>query len=193
MAQYYAIRKADSKTIQHADGKERANHKYIKREKVGNKWKYWYENTKNKIKDELGYDEKEAYEKAAAEVDNATWRLNSVTKAQNAQQEYAKDLRKTWSKKFADDVLLDKEIDPKDPDRKTKQALQTMYQLLGQSESFIGAGENESVYREQEKLRFAEKAAHNTLKKYNKTPLGRLENAINKGKSLVSRLFKKNK
>lgn len=47
------------------------SHKYVKREKVNGKWRYWYEDAKDKIKDKLGYDEKEAMEKAAKDIQAA--------------------------------------------------------------------------------------------------------------------------
>lgn len=89
--QYYAIHKKDSNELTHW--------KYIKREKGSNgKWKYYYDKeslqkdvsntamkideTKNKIeyniKDKLGYDERDARDKAIADNQKALDNLNKT-------------------------------------------------------------------------------------------------------------------
>ena len=47
--QYYVVRRSDD-TLSHAQkGKERAGHKYVKREWKNNRWQYWYKDDQGNL------------------------------------------------------------------------------------------------------------------------------------------------
>lgn len=59
-------------------GEARKKHKYIKRDWIKGKWRYWYKDTKNKllnridsIKDDLGFDEREDMKNSQNKVNQA--------------------------------------------------------------------------------------------------------------------------
>lgn len=73
---YYGIQKSDYQT-------SLSHYKYIKRVKVNGKWRYYYDTKsfKRDVKDKLGYDEKEARDKAMTEHTKA---LEEYEKTKNA-------------------------------------------------------------------------------------------------------------
>lgn len=159
--------------------------KYVKKKRVNGKWRYYYD-----IKDALGFDEREAYRKAENEAANAEWRYNSAKKAEDAQAEYEADLRsRAYTKDFVDDVVGDAELDPKDPDYEAKKGMRTNYRSLGQAEGFIGTGFPDTAHQESLNLRAAEARKRYTQYKYSKTPLYKLEKAIDRGKKWFKKIF----
>lgn len=110
--------------------------KYVKREKINGKWRYYYDtkSLKNDVRDTLGYDEKEAVEEASRT------RLNALNKY---------------------DAYVDREGRV---DRARKDALWEAYEK-------------------------ASKLNSEALDKFNKTPLGKVESTINKGKHALSSIL----
>lgn len=100
MAQYYAIKK--SSAIQHADGGERANHKYVKREMVNGKWRYFYDDGSSSVNIKKEESLKEQYERdtnkyAPEPVIDSSRKINAYELNIKTQEEFIKKCEKDKS------------------------------------------------------------------------------------------------
>lgn len=136
----------------HKEGEERKNHKYIKREKIKGKWRYWYKDTKGKlknkiekVKDDLGFDEREA--------------LISKTKERNALVE-----KNSIDKRNYKDYQIKLKYDNKNVDVKNQYNKAASQYMKSTSKLTVTNAQVESF-----------------TEKYAKTPIGKLETSIQKG------------
>jgi hypothetical protein len=131
--------------------------KYIKKKRGKNgKWIYYYD--KEKLKDDLGFDEREAAEKARNDYSL------SLVKAHIAKENARKGYDETTHKNYTEGKTQQERVDIVDR----------------ASDNYKKASDNaiKSAYK------YA--AAH---KAYMNTPLGKLENFINKGAKFLEKIF----
>lgn len=138
-----------SQVLIHRKGEERKDHKYTKREWVKGKWRYWYED----VKDKLGFDEKEAVEKKKTEYDKA------VSKQDDDHNKWLdQKVRRKYDK-------LNKEVRDKEIE------LAKTY-----TQSARATKKTEAELKE-------------LTEQYLKTPIGAIENVMNRGKKFVEDVF----
>ena len=133
----------------HKRGEERDNHKYVKREWKNGKWKYWYED----VKDKLGVDERQALK-----------RKEDVLERQTAIYEKSK-LEKKKS-----DIRLKYEPNSTELQTENKKAAN-------------------DAKRTQDRMNRFKKQAQDLADEYGKTPLGKVEKAIDSGVKAVDKLL----
>ena len=140
--------------------------KYVHKEKVDGKWRYYYEidkhkeDIKNNIRDAMGYDEKALLE---------------VTK--KGHDEYAQK-KLDAEKKFDEAYNASKNGQPSDYNT-------LLIDKNRMRDSFNEYKRADGIYQQRKK------SYEEALRKYENTPLSKLEKAVEKGKALFSKLFGK--
>lgn len=142
--------------IIHKDGEERKDHKYVKREKIKGKWRYWYKdltknvaNKINEVKDVLGFDEREALTKSQKKLDENL-------------EKYDKN-RKNYL-----DTSVKIKYDNKNQD--VRDEYYKSYKNYAKSKNSVNISTTEVKH---------------FVDAYSKTPLGKIENTIQKGAKFV--------
>lgn len=104
-ASYTGAMRSTSRDIKHW--------KYIKREKVNGKWRYYYdtEQLKNDIKDKLGYDEKERMQEAERDMNRNIEARDAALKDYNTNRTEAKSITDNYQKKAEDSASLSKAVE----------------------------------------------------------------------------------
>lgn len=151
--------------VKRKDSDELQHWKYKSKKKINGKWRYYYNTNKNekpgmmaRIKDRLGFDEKEEYERLSAER----------TRYKNAADE--------WSN-VGQDIVKDSYRDGKYTD--------------GEANAANMAFDNARYNRE--KAEEIGKTATKAWNNYIRTPIGKLDEAIENGKLWFELLFSKKK
>ncbi len=158
--------------------------KYIKREKVNGKWRYYYNEDSSKkkglkevVKDKLGYDEKERWEEADNKVMKEHSDANRALDSYHGYQQYLGD--KYYRSPFIDPYT-----------GKLKEAAQKAYDEEAEKLKELKA----ILDKEDKEAQQSGYDYHKALDEFYKTPLGKLEqakNTIQAGKKAVTNLLEK--
>lgn len=135
--------------------------KYIKKVKKNGKWRYYYD--KEQLKDDLGFDEKEAYEQALA---NQAYTENKVDMTR---QNYLNAFNRSLDFKYVPDPFKN----PK---------LEKMYGYMADKnmERYRRAGEANTR---------AKKAVEATFAKYERTPIGQVDKMVKDAKRIAEKVI----
>ena len=135
--------------------------KYLSKKKIKGKWRYYYDKASDGVKDLVGYDEKEDYEKAkkaevaAEKKANAAMKTLDAYKKNTASINAQTDTAAYYNKLINEKTLVDDAL------KKKKQLLKAVQKT--------------------DKMR----------KKYAKTPIGQLSKLAKAGSKYVNKLFSK--